>query len=185
MTSPKWRQPKRERARLAPSSWQLRRATKIVRNQVPREHNGGRPGSKRKRRESKKNKKRTEDNLIPFLPHLRDNRLARIDHSSKPDLDIFELAERLQNVLARDTHGAQSVEDGPRRQNSKRRDGGDESVPCPDMRDAGGSVVAIELTYRIHQLRRTRAGSGKVEVQPRQAWGDERKAHMERVEITV
>ena len=63
---------------------------------------------------------RTEDDLISLLPHLRDNRLARVNNTSEPDLDVFEFAKRLQDVLARNTHSAQPVKDGPRESESRR-----------------------------------------------------------------
>ena len=87
-------------------------------NQAPRE---GRGEENKKRIE-----KRTEDDLIPLLPHFCDNRLSRVNDTSKPDLDVFELAERLQDLLACNTHGAQTMKDGPR---GKRRGRTTKSVP--------------------------------------------------------
>jgi hypothetical protein len=74
--------------------------------------------------------KLTENNLIPFFPHLRDQRLARIDNASKPgiqdgggelsvhlseeksgdvpDFDIFEWAKRLHDMLSGYAHGAEA-----------------------------------------------------------------------------
>jgi len=78
-------------------------------------------------------KERTEDDLVSFLPHLRDDRLARVNNTSEPDLDVLILPKRLQNVLARDTHSAQSMEDGPREPEPVK------SVPCTHVCYTNGS----------------------------------------------
>lgn len=55
----------------------------------------------------------TENDLITLLPHLRNDRLPRINNTSEPDFDVLEVPEGLQDVLARYTHGAQSMKDRP------------------------------------------------------------------------
>ena len=76
------------------------------------------PEKKRRGRKTRK-KEHTKDDLNSLLPHLCDNRLARVNDTSEPDLDIFKLAKRLQDVFSCDTHGAQSMEDGPKNRNRR------------------------------------------------------------------
>jgi hypothetical protein len=91
-------------------------------------------------------RQRTEDDLVTLLPHLRDDRFPRINDTSEPDFDIFEVSKRLQDVLARDTHGAQSMKDRPT----------EESDLYPMC-----AYATLGLTCQIHQWRRTPAGSRK------------------------
>lgn len=69
----------------------------------------------------------TEDHFVALFPHLGDQGLTRVSNASEPntsgeilkaervkkdvhlpDFDVFELAEALQDVLARDTHSAKT-----------------------------------------------------------------------------
>ena len=49
-----------------------------------------------------------EDDLVALLPHLGHECLAGVDAARESDLDIAERAIRLQDVLARNTHEAET-----------------------------------------------------------------------------
>lgn len=51
----------------------------------------------------------TKDDLVTLLPHLGDDCLARVEDSSEADLDVLERSEFPENVLARDTEGAETL----------------------------------------------------------------------------
>lgn len=51
-----------------------------------------------------------EDDLVPFLPHLRLQRLPRNHRPRKPDLDVLEQPIPLHNVLTADAEEAQPVQ---------------------------------------------------------------------------
>lgn len=42
----------------------------------------------------------TENDLVTFFPHLRNQRLAGIDNARETCLDVLELAKRLEDVLS-------------------------------------------------------------------------------------
>jgi hypothetical protein len=76
----------------------------VRRGGVKDQPSGARAGRRARRRH-------TEDDLAALLPHLGDERLARVDDASEADLDVLERAKRLEDVLGRDTHEAEPVED--------------------------------------------------------------------------
>lgn len=51
----------------------------------------------------------TKDDLVAFLPHLGDDRLARVENTSESNLDVLECSKLPEDVLARDTERAETL----------------------------------------------------------------------------
>jgi len=116
---------------LGSSRWIVheRRSARSERNRTPLLHFRNWTKCQNLETEDERPNKRTKDNPVPLFPHLRDDRLTRIDRPSKPmygqrnahpllktkenipDFDVLVIAIRLEDMSTCETKRAETMKD--------------------------------------------------------------------------